>query len=171
MHKRHGLILVLGLMSLCAFGGIFLSAETKPRPQSALSESRVFAYRDWQATEYYLHPGDRLVVHARGTWLYSPFVGYHGPAGSRYHLSPASYPLPNYPGGILIGRIGETGVPFPIATHVEQQTEVAGRLYLRIDDDRVGDNDGALTVEIEVTRPPSTQPDAQPANTPRASRP
>jgi hypothetical protein len=46
---------------------------------------------------------------------------------------------------------------------------VSGRLYLRIDDDHLGDNEGVLTVEITVAKVPSSQPDAQPQGTPRPS--
>jgi hypothetical protein len=169
MPVRRLVFLLLGLLSLCAFGGVFMSVNTRPQPQAALTDLRVYAYRDWQGTAHYLHPGDSFTVRARGEWLYSPFVGLHGPAGSAYHLAPLAYPLPDYAGGALIGRIGESGQPFYVGTHTTGSADEAGQLFLRIDDDRLGDNDGALTIEISVTRPLSTQPDAQPIATPRGS--
>jgi hypothetical protein len=160
MRARHIVFLLLGLLSLCAFGGTFLTATVRPVSQESLTTLQIYAYRDWQSTGYYLQPGDRYAIRASGEWLYSPFVGFHGPEGSRYHLAPPFYPLPGFPGGVLIGRIGETGQPFYVGSSSAGAAGGSGHLYLRIDDDRLGDNEGALAVEINVTRPPSTQPDA-----------
>ena len=167
MRARHVVFLLLGLLSLCAFGGTFLSVTTAPVPQEALAIQQIQAYRDWQGTADYLHPGDRYVIRARGEWLYSPFVGFHSAAGSANHVAPPSYPLPVQPGGALIGRIGEDGQPFYVGAYTAGWAEQEGQIYLRIDDDRLGDNEGALVVEITVTRPPSSQPDVQPLSTPR----
>jgi hypothetical protein len=169
MRVRHVVFLLLGLLSLCAFGGTFLTATARPVSQESLTTLQIYAYRDWQATAYFLNPGDHYTIRANGEWLYSPFVGPHGPDGSRYHLAPGFYPLPAFAGGALIGRIGESGQPFYVGRLSAGTAREHGQLYLRIDDDRLGDNEGALTVEINIASLPSAQPDA-PMMTPMPSR-
>jgi hypothetical protein len=146
------LLFVVGLVSLCLFGNLLTTVRRSPVAQAVLSEKHIYAYRDWQSTGYTVRPGDWFTVRATGQWMYSPFAGFHGPEGHRIFLSPSFYPLPGVRGGALIGRIGENGPPF----HVGQgrsypaRPEEKGLLYLRIDDDRLGDNRGYLVVGIDV---------------------
>ena len=102
--------------------------------------------------------------------MYSPEVGYHGAGGSRHHTAPESYPIPGSPGGLLIGRIGETGQPFFIGQETYGIAEGSGKLYLRINDDRLGDNGGELALEVQVERAPDENlfvlPDKLPVSTP-----
>ena len=59
----------------------------------------------------------------------------------------------------MIGRIGESGAPFYVGDfrhHVAYTSDdegETGKLYLRIDDDLLGDNTGYVTVRIEITEP------------------
>jgi hypothetical protein len=70
------------------------------------------------------------------------------PAGAKsYRFSPKA-PLPTIPVGALIARIGNGGA-FPIG-HTENAFTMpgAGRLFLGINDDYVGDNVGTYTVYV-----------------------
>jgi hypothetical protein len=86
-------------------------------------------------------------------WTYSPFAGPNGPEGHRRYRAPNFYPLPNVGGGALIGRIGEEGKLFYVGKGASGQAERNGTLYLRIDDDLLGDNAGHLTFKVTVVSP------------------
>jgi hypothetical protein len=139
-----------------AFGGLVASAEWGPQPQQALLVNRIYAYRGWQSTGIQLHNGDRYTILAQGTWLYSPFAGPNGPEGHRRYLAPVFYPLPRVGGGALIGRIGEDGQTFYVGRGTSDLVERNGLLYLRIDDDLLGDNKGFVTIEVTVVPPTPT---------------
>lgn len=154
MHARR-IVLLLGLScaALLAFGGLVASAAWTPQPQEALLTRRVYAYRGWQSTGIQLSKGDGYTIRAEGTWLYSPFAGPNGPEGHHRYYAPNYYPLPNVRGGALIGRIGEDGKPFYVGRSVSGWAEHQGLLYLRIDDDLLGDNQGYLTIDVQVRTP------------------
>lgn len=57
-------------------------------------------------------------------------------------------------GGALIGRIGETGLPFMVGERFTGYADSVGYLYLQINDDLLGDNEGYLRPEIAVTPAP-----------------
>jgi len=154
MMRRLVLLMVSSFVAVLALAGL-VSAETwTPQEQGALYVNRVYAYRDWQSTGIQLAKGDSFTIRAEGRWTYSPFAGANGPEGHRRYLSPAFYPLPNVGGGALVGRVGEAGRPFYVGRGMGGLAERTGLLYLRIDDDRLGDNVGALTFSITVESPP-----------------
>jgi hypothetical protein len=164
------LLFVAALLSFCLFTGFLASVPWRPITRKALSEQRIYAYRDWQSSGYTIHPDERYTIRAKGEWLYSPKAGYNGPEGHPIFLSPSFYPLPGVGGGALIGRIGENGQPFYVgrrfsgygrAVEVTPEASIwagasTGLLYLRIDDDRLGDNEGYVVVQITVTKPQET---------------
>jgi len=151
--RRIVLLLVLSCVALLAFGGLIASAAWTPQPQEAFLANRVYAYRGWQSTGIQLSKGDRYTIRAEGTWLYSPFAGPNGPEGHRRYYAPDYYPLPRVRGGALIGRIGEDGRPFYVGRSTSREAEHNGLLYLRIDDDLLGDNRGYLTIDVQVMNP------------------
>jgi len=154
--RRTILLVVLALGALVAFGGLVASAAWGPQFQESLLVNRVYAYRGWQSTGIQLHKGDWYTIHAEGIWLYSPYAGPNGPEGHRRYLSPNFYPLPNVGGGSLIGRIGEEGKLFYVGRGMSGWAEINGLLYLRIDDDLLGDNVGSVTIEVTVIPPTPT---------------
>ena len=154
--RRTVLLMVLALGALLAFGGLVASAAWGPQPQEALLVNRVYAYRGWQSTGIQLHKGDQYILHAEGLWLYSPFAGPNGPEGHRRYLAPSFYPLPNVGGGSLIGRVGDEGQPFYVGRGRSGLADRNGLLYLRIDDDLLGDNVGSVTFEATVIAPTPT---------------
>jgi hypothetical protein len=115
----------------------------------SLNSIQIFSYRDWQSTGLHVQENDLLTIEAEGTWLYTPGEP-HGPEGHRRYASPTFYPLPGVPGGALIGRIGEEGELFYVGERLRWRAECDGFLYLRIDDDILSDNEGYVTVEIQV---------------------
>jgi len=145
-------LIVLTAVALSLFAATVLRADGIPVQKADLVERRVYAYRGWQSMGIALHPGDVVTIVARGRWLYSPEVGYHGPEGASpsQYPAPSYYPVPNGIGGCLIGRIGEKGYPFYVGRRATIRSDALGLLYLRINDDVVTDNDGCVTVEITV---------------------
>ncbi len=131
--------------------------EAPPVQQSALSSPRIYAYRDWQSLGLQLNPGEVVRLRAQGTWLYTPGE-YHGPEGHHKYPSPDTYPINRAPGGVLIGRFGETGTPFLVGRGGTFMADVAGRLYLRINDDILSDNEGFVTIEVSITPPETPRP-------------
>lgn len=154
--RRTLLLLALVFCALMTLGGLVASAAWGPQPQEALLVNRVYAYRGWQSTGVQLHTGDWYILRAKGTWLYSPFAGPNGPEGHRRYRAPGFYPLPGVGGGALIGRVGEDGAPFYVGSSMSDRAERNGLLYVRIDDDLLGDNSGSLTIEVTVIAPTLT---------------
>jgi hypothetical protein len=171
VRKRLVALPLLGMVFLCLFGVALWGQPVAPQVYDDQKPDQVvYAYRDWQSTIYTLHAGDSYHIEAEGSWMYSPEVGHHGPEGSRYHLAPESYPMPYAPGGVLIGRIGESGQPFRVGKEGWGIAEGSGKLYLRINDDRLGDNAGSLALDLQVEQAPggggADLPDALPLSTP-----
>lgn len=145
------LVALLLLWSSCSLAG---SASPPTLDASSLSALRIYAYRDWQSVGVYVNPGDLVQIRARGEWYYTP-KEWHGPGGHPRYRSPAFYPLPNVPGGALIGKIGETSQPFYVGANLTIPAAAAGWLYLRIDDDILSDNEGEIEVQVTIKKPPA----------------
>ncbi|MBN1888521.1 MAG: hypothetical protein JW850_11045 [Thermoflexales bacterium] len=150
---RVGLLIVLTLAALAVMTGLLASNAWGPQYHGALGTQRIYAYRGWQSTGVQVSEGDIYTVRAKGSWLYSPFAGPNGPEGHRRFSAPGFYPLPNVGGGALIGRIGDYGQPFYVGGSTWGRAERGGLLYLRIDDDRLGDNEGCLEVQVTTAQP------------------
>jgi hypothetical protein len=149
-----GLWLAATAIVLCGATWALNPATWRPEPHSALLSHTVYAYRQWQSTGVELDVGDWFRLRASGQWQYSPIVGLNGPRGGRPAVP--AYPLPGVAGGALLGRIGENGAPFYVGASTRGVADSNGLLYLRINDDLLGDNAGTLDVDIEVVRATST---------------
>jgi hypothetical protein len=143
---------LLALVILLAWCSVPREATRGAIDHASLNPIRIHAYRDWQSTGVRLHQGDLLTVEAEGEWTYTPGE-VHGPEGHRIYRAPSFYPLPSAPGGVLIGRIGEEGAPFHVGRRLRRPVQEEGLLYLRIDDDILSDNEGYVTVEVQVASP------------------
>jgi hypothetical protein len=145
---------------LCALAAYVRPDQWQPVNQRDLHAVKVYAYRQWQSTGIKLAQGDRFEIRASGEWSYSPFVGVHGPDGGEW--APDWYPLTGNRdralGGELLGRVGEAGEPFHVGRRTQGFAPAEGYLYLRINDDLLGDNQGALEVQIRVTPAPTPEP-------------
>lgn len=129
-----------------------------PTHQETMAQTRVFAYRNWQSTGIRLEAGETAVIRAEGEWLYTPGE-WHGAEGHSRYPAPSFYPMTGVPGGLLLGRVGEQGNPQWVGTRGHLYAGEPGMLYLRINDDILSDNQGALDVEIEVLPPPEPYTD------------
>lgn len=108
---------------------------------------RVQADQAWTDTGVDVRPGERLQIeYLRGTW--SPWAG-----GSYDAIGSGGDPRCdcNQMAGVshaaLIGRL-ENGEPFFVGERWDQVVGERGRLYLGINDSRLGDNRGWLEVII-----------------------
>lgn len=105
------------------------------------------------ATGVHLTAGERVILLAKG--LYSPWDegadrwhSWIGPAGNYLDAVPSgSQPLPGYPGGCLIGRIG-TGDWFWLGEFLSFFADESGELQLAVNDGTTFDNRGSLMVHV-----------------------
>lgn len=121
-----------------------------PGHQEEMAQTQIYAYRGWQSTGIHLEQGEWADIHAEGVWLYTPGE-WHGADGHSRYPAPSWYPLTNAPGGVLVGRVGESGNPQWVGDNGRVYASEGGLLYLRINDDILSDNQGSLYVSIEVT--------------------
>ena len=150
--KRIGIIIglgIVGLVVLAVVGFVLVRLGLGPLRQQDLSHPRIYAYRDWQSVGVQLSPGDVIRLRAEGTWLYTPGE-YHGPEGHHKYPAPNTYPINGVAGGVLLGRVGEDGYPFIVGRGGAFVADREGFLFLRINDDVLSDNEGYVTVELEV---------------------
>ena len=101
----------------------------------------------WTDTGVYVYAGDMVRFQASGVvYMTSGTDDAADPRGSRSGRHAGDSPLPNQLAGTLIGRI-DNGAPFVVG---DRNTAVrmprAGRLYLSVNDDHLGDNHGSFRV-------------------------
>lgn len=106
----------------------------------------------WTDTGMTVNKGDRVSFHASGQIRVAagnaPETLASPDGSATYQGSRANYPVPTMAAGALIGSVGG-GAPFPIGSNTQPITmPAAGRLYLGINDDGLGDNSGSFTVTI-----------------------
>lgn len=113
------------------------------------------ARRQWTSTGIIVRRGETLTLTTTGEIRLSDSEDdLAGPAGSRsQRLAPGS-PLPNNLAGALIGRIGAYGRPFGIGDQTSIRMPEAGELFLGINDDEVGDNQGEFRVAVRRSSAP-----------------
>jgi hypothetical protein len=131
------------------------SPAVQPQPTTSANTSTsknitVMGSLDWQHTDIAVDTGDRLVIeYISGQWSIYPPWGYAGPEGydSSFPLNP-DYPMPNVQPATLIGKIGQS--VFKVGERLDMIVQESGRLYLRMNDNKVVDNDGSLQIQISV---------------------
>jgi hypothetical protein len=139
---------VIGAMGIGMLYLLFARIMT-PTLQENMAQTQIYAYRGWQSTGVHLQANESAVVHAHGEWLYTPGE-WNDANGHKRYLAPSFYPLSDVPGGVLIGRVGESGTVQYVGKNGQIWAGEPGMLYLRIDDDILSDNEGALQVSVEV---------------------
>ena len=112
----------------------------------------------WQATGVEAMAGETVVIEVtEGSWTrWLGTAPHNGGEGSNYtcasvvEASLCVEPLPDYPAGALIGRIGSS--VFGVGTSATITARDDGEVFLRMNDDdqALDDNEGALTVEVTV---------------------
>lgn len=137
-----------------------LAVNALPVAQETLHQQKIYAYRGWQSVGVQVHEDETVEIQASGEWLYTPDE-YNGPEGHPRYLAPDFYPMPGAPGGLLIGKIGESGIPFIVGQgtsvsayewQARDGIQLSGLLYLRINDDVLSDNKGSVVVAVTVTK-------------------
>lgn len=108
----------------------------------------VRANQQWNDTGHVVRAGEMVRFTAEGQIKFGTGdAQVAGPDGNAEVRSPR-YPVPAMPVGGLIARVG-TSDPFPIGTNTAPiRMPRAGRLFLGVNDDGLGDNSGQFTVRI-----------------------
>lgn len=143
---------VLGIVLLY----LLITRAMTPTLQEDMAQTQVFAYRAWQSTGIRLQTNERAVIHAEGYWLYTPGE-WHDANGHKRYPAPGFYPMTGVPGGVLLGRVGNSGYIQRIGKRGELWATEPGMIYLSINDDILTDNEGALQVSIEVIPAPELE--------------
>jgi len=123
-------------------------------PPTLSAEIIISAAQGWQDSQVYVPGGTELGIevidgqwtHWKDYWSYYQGEGNPGDICS----SACGVPIPDVPKGSLIGRVGNQ--IFGIGNKSVVMIQESGTLYLRMNDDVLGDNDGALTVSVFVLR-------------------
>lgn len=117
---------------------------------------QVQANQAWQGTGVQVNGQSwQLAVCTGGQWTANPDTGMVSAAGNPRFIAKPGYTLPGQPEGALIGRIGNSGVPFLVGNQAQLPRGQQGELQLCINDDLDGhfgaglsDNLGSLSVEV-----------------------
>lgn len=178
---KYILVAVLLAFSIYAMLGSLLDLQSNSAQTSeSIIPVAVDSTKDWQNTGIMLQKGNTFIVTVvGGKWtvareqiasgeLPEKYLGYQvwalaiwenpGDGGATICLD---YGVPNCPVptskvGLLVGKIGFTGEPFPIGSKKTIIAPASGLLLLRVNDGEkegfagLGDNSGVLAVEIDV---------------------
>ena len=107
------------------------------------------ANQQWVATGLNVRRGERLTITANGeVQLSADSSDVANPSGSTKGRYAQNAPLPTTLAGALIGRIGN-GKPFGIGSNATFTAPDTGQLFLGVNDDAAGDNQGAFQVTIQ----------------------
>lgn len=135
-----------------------LSAAPTPTPPAGEPELtpgavRVAANSRWVNTGFTVRRTDRVQFTTEGQVLLSGDPeDKAGPAGSLRGRRAPGAPAPSLLAGALIGRVGN-GTPFAIGDQTGPLPMPAdGQLFLAVNDDEFGDNQGAFIVTLRITR-------------------
>ncbi|MFH6565584.1 GMC oxidoreductase [Pseudomonas kulmbachensis] len=117
---------------------------------------QVQANQAWQGTGVQVNGQNwQLAMCTGGQWTANPATGMVSAAGNPGLIAKPGYALPGQPEGALIGRIGNSGVPFLVGNKAQLPRAQQGELQLCINDDLDGhygaglsDNLGSLSVEV-----------------------
>jgi hypothetical protein len=104
--------------------------------------------QEWTNTGFDVTRGETIHFRATGNAMLSQNSGDYGtPAGASNGRLAGNSPMPGVTGGMLIGRVGNSR-PFVVGSERDVTMPASGRLYLGINDDYVGDNEGSFVVDI-----------------------
>jgi hypothetical protein len=106
------------------------------------------ATQAWTPTGITVRRGETITLNTTGQIQLGPDSNdIAGPAGSTSGRRAQSVPMPQFPVGALLGRIGN-GAPFAVGDQTSIPMPAAGQLFLGINDDNVSDNQGGFRVQI-----------------------
>jgi hypothetical protein len=127
------------------------AAPTTPTAAAQNGQVTVAANQQWVSTGITVSRGQQVSFNASGEVQLSPDANDAATtAGSKTGRRLTGGPLPGQLAGALIGRVGN-GQPFGIGNQPGPlPMSDAGLLYLGVNDDNHGDNNGAFTVTVTV---------------------
>lgn len=104
----------------------------------------------WTDTGMWIEAGDMLTIDAEGSIQMSGNAGDTAtPAGSRSGRRAADAPMRNRSAGLLVARIGNSGV-FAAGDRRTVRAPVSGQLFFGVNDDILEDNRGEYRVSVTV---------------------
>lgn len=114
---------------------------------------QVQANKGWQGTGMHVNGQSwQLAECTGGQWTANPDDGMVSAAGSAMLIAKPGSPMPGQAEGALIGRIGNSGVPFLVGKKAQLPRARQGELQLCINGDLseagLKDNQGSLSVEV-----------------------
>jgi Ca2+-binding EF-hand superfamily protein len=115
----------------------------------------VDAQRRWTDTGIDVREGDRIEISAEGRITLSGNANSGDAATAEGSVSgrrAAQAPIPDMPAGGLVVRIGDEAPLYAGRNQVIASARTSGRLYLTVNDDYLGDNQGQFRVSIRVNR-------------------
>lgn len=134
-----------------------VSAQESPaRSAATIYTVTVYANQGWQDTGIIADSGSTIVFeHVSGTWTTAkglhPFVGANGNENIGDPKNP-NHPLPTAYPGVLIGKVGN-GLAQRIGASGSLQARFSGKIYMRMNDDGISDNEGYLVLRVTVRHP------------------
>ncbi len=143
-------VLLLG-GAACSFTYSIDFGNSSRRGQTNLSNNAIVevpAATQWSSTGIIVRPGDTLIIqYLAGSW--SPWPGGNVDAlGSGGDPRCPCNVIMGVSHAALIGKIGDNP-PFLVGESFHQKVAEGGVVYLGINDNRLSDNSGSLTVKIE----------------------
>ncbi len=130
-------------------GGSPDSAAGKQNAPAGTQTVRVNSQLRWNDTGITVRAGDVITFNAQGQIQMSDNASdIATPAGANSGRKAPDAPILNQVAGALIARIGDYSSPLFIGSRTSITAPVAGRLYLSVNDDHLGDNRGEFTVAV-----------------------
>ena len=132
-------------------GGSPDTAAGKQNAPAGTQTVRVNSQLRWNDTGITVRAGDVITFSAQGQIQMSDNAAdIATPAGASSGRKAPDAPILNQVAGALIARIGDYSSPLFIGSRTSITAPVAGRLYLSVNDDHLGDNRGEFTVTVGV---------------------
>ena len=145
-----------GRISQAEFNAAGGSPDTAAGTQGAAAGTqtvRVNSQLRWNDTGLTVRAGDVITFNAQGQIQMSDNASDTAtPAGATSGRKAPDAPILNQVAGALIARIGDYSSPLFIGNRTTITAPVAGRLYLSVNDDHLGDNRGEFSVAVAVQR-------------------
>jgi hypothetical protein len=122
-----------------------------PTTPAAAGVVRVSANQKWVDSGLTVRQGQTITVESSGeVQLTADGSEKAGTAGAASGRRAAGSQAPSLPVGALIGRLGPNGAVFAIGNQTSIVSPGAGRLYLGVNDDENGDNQGYFDVRLSA---------------------
>lgn len=175
MKRFASAIILLLLMNIIGCAGISQYADKVQAIDIAMYDKQEITTKvlaeveEWRNSGVILKKGFKYRITATGIWSAGPICGWTGPDGIGISLSCNLVPSSNIAGGgsgsMLIGKIGEAGIPFQIGSKLELTASEDGVLFFHFNGRNLGFNSGSVDVTVsladkkEIARPVLTVED------------